>query len=249
MALFCARARAARADFRLTEANAPVVAEICVRLDGLPLALELAAARIRALSPQSLLVRLDRRLPILTGGPADAPPRQQTMRDAILWSHDLLTREERQLFRQLAVFREGASTGGNRGDLPDGESVLDPIEALSGASMVGMAEIDGGEETRFAMFETIRELALEKLANIPVRKTSYGAVMPPSTFVLRGSEDAVVGPEQGHWFAVMEREHGNLRAALDWCESTGQTELALRIGAPLWRFWGTCGTRVKDCPV
>ena len=174
VALFIQRALAVKPDFTVTNANAPAVAEICVRLDGLPLAIELAAARIRLLTPQAMLARLESRLQLLTGGARDVPTRQQTLRGTIAWSYDLLDEGERALFRRLAVFAGGCTleaaeavcqsardplTGAGQALAVE---VLDGLESLVGKSLMRPQEAPGGE-SRFTMLETIREYALEKL--------------------------------------------------------------------------------------
>ncbi len=171
--LFVARATAARPDLALTPENLAAAADVCVRLDGLPLAIELAAARSRVFSPPALRARLERRLPLLAGGPRDAPARQRTLRDAIGWSHALLSPAERTLFRRLGVFAGGctpegaaavAGAGGGAGGGPAGG--LDGLLALAEQSLVRSA--DGpGDETRFVLLETVREFALERLDETP----------------------------------------------------------------------------------
>jgi predicted ATPase len=162
--LFIERARAIRTDFAITDDNAHAVAGICRRLDGLPLAIELAAARIKVLSPGALLARLERRLPLLTGGGRDRPARQQTMRDAIAWSYDLLRPDEQALFRRLAVFAGGftlEAAAAVAGIQNDGGDLLETIGALVEASLVRAETV--ASEPRFGMFETIREYAWERL--------------------------------------------------------------------------------------
>jgi predicted ATPase len=163
VALFVERARAIKDDFAVTNPNAPSVAEICHRLDGLPLAIELAAARVRLLTPQAVLARLERRLPLLTGGARDLTARQQTLRGAIAWSYDLLTPQEQTLFRLLSIFVGGCTLSMVEAVCdPDGTlgiEVLDGVTALAAQSLLRQEDVPDGEP-RFMMLETIREYAL-----------------------------------------------------------------------------------------
>ncbi len=252
--LFVARAREIHSDFRLTIANAEAVAGICQRLDGLPLAIELAAARTRALTPQALLERLGKRLDVLTGGARDLPERQRTLRAAIDWSHSLLARDEQILFRRLAVFAGGCTLDEAAAICdPSAEDahvsarlsrmtgdLLDGIEALVGQSLV--RRIDGADgEPRYGMLETIREYASERLAE------SGEATAMRERFVLHYlalSESAAMhlrGPEQVGWLTLLEREHDNLRSALGSALDAGMTERAMRIASALAWFWRTHG--------
>jgi predicted ATPase len=183
-------ARAARPAFALTDDAAPAVAEICRRLDGLPLAIELAAARLTVLPPAALLARLQKRLPLLTGGARDLPARQRTMRDTIAWSYDLLEADDQTLFRRLAVFAGGCTleaveavcTGVGEGD-PTGD-VLDGVGMLVDASLLERAEGDA-REPRFAMLETIREFGLERRPRARTKRRSRGAMRASSCAVRR----------------------------------------------------------------
>ena len=241
--LFVLRARSAMPDFALTESNAPVVAEICHRLDGLPLAIELAAARSSVLSPAALLTRLDHPLPLLTGGPRDQPVRLQTMRDAIAWSYDLLTAEEQCFFRRLAVFTGGFTLEAAGAVAGDGNDVLDGISALVGASLLQPhdAPVD---MPRYRMLETIRQYALEQLAasgeseEIHARHAAY--VLALSEIVMT----EMTWREQRHWKDRMEQEHDNLRAVLGRAIARRDVDTAQRLVAAVWiYFWLQRGYR------
>jgi predicted ATPase/DNA-binding CsgD family transcriptional regulator len=236
--LFVERARDVRPGFALTEANAAAVSEICRRLDGLPLALELAAARTKVLPPAALLTRLERRLPLLTGGAADLPYRQRTLRDTIAWSHDLLSPEEQALFRRLAVFAGGCSLEAAEaaaGGL--GASVLDGVASLVDKSLV--RAVDGLEgEPRFGMLETVREFGLERLAasgeEVAVRGAHAAWFL---ALAERPERSWKHGPDQARWLERLRAELANLRAALDWLDETGDAEAGLRLAAALVGLW------------
>ncbi len=267
MRLFVERATDVRPDFRLTAGNARAVAEICVRLDGLPLAIELAAARVRMLPPPLLLARLSRRLSLLTEGARDAPARQQTMRRTIEWSYDLLDSGEQQLFRRMAPFTGGRSMEALEAvcnwDGRLGIDVFEGVEALLSKNLLRQATGRAGEP-RFWMLETIHEYAREKLA-----ESGEAAVLARehARYFLGLAEEAephLTGKEQQEWLARLEDEHENLRAVLVWAgeqATAGNTdgrsavqatvvqgeevaeaaELGLRLGATLYRFWHTKG--------
>jgi predicted ATPase/class 3 adenylate cyclase/Tfp pilus assembly protein PilF len=239
--LFVARAQAVQPNFAVDTANTPAVAEICHRLDGLPLAIELAAARVRMLPPPALLARLDKRLPLLTGGARDAPERQRTLRATIAWSHDLLAPEERVLFRRLAVFAGGctlevAEAVGNQDGALD---AFGGLERLCEHSLVRQ-DVGPGDEPRFVMLETIREFGLERLAEsgeeAAIRKGHAALFME----LAEAAAPALTGPDPGPWLDQLETEHDNLRGALWWAVST-DGKVAMRLGAALWRFWDTRG--------
>jgi predicted ATPase len=240
VAFFVERARAAKPDFRLTGENAPVVAEICARLDGLPLGIQLAAARLRLLSPRAILERFRRRLRLLKGGTQDAPARQKTLRDAIGWSYDLLGAEERLLFGRLSVFAGGCTLEAAEAvcDLGEDltEEVLDLLASLMDKSLLNRAETEDGEG-RFWMLETVREYALERLeANREQKEARHGHAV----YCLALAKDArpeLTGPRQTEWFGRLESEHDNLRAALSWSLERGNAETALQMNAQLWWFW------------
>jgi predicted ATPase/DNA-binding winged helix-turn-helix (wHTH) protein len=240
VALFVQRAIAAKPDFELNRENASAVTEICARLDGLPLAIELAAARVKVLSPSSMRTRLTSRLQLLTGGPRDIPQRHQTLRAAMDWSYDLLSADEQKLFRRLPVFAGGCTLEGaeavcdTKGDLD-----LDLLEGM--ASMVDKSLVQQAEpaqdESRFVMLETIREYAQEKLEasgeTAPTKRAhaAYCLVLAEEEVTEHGGAE---GTESLARFAV---EHDNFRAALDWLTESGETEWGLRLGAALFRFW------------
>jgi predicted ATPase/DNA-binding CsgD family transcriptional regulator len=264
--LFAQRARAAQPSFAIDDATRPVVADICRRLDGLPLAIELAASWIRMLPPNDLLERLSLRLLDLTGGARDLPGRQQTLREAIAWSHGLLSGEEQALFRRLGVFAGGFTLDAAEWVMGDGlrvigeprqrgadqdhrpppithhpppSSTLDLIAALADQSLV--RPVGGAGQTRFALLETIREFAAERLAAsgeadaVRERHASYFLALAEQ------AEPHLRGPDQYTWLDRLEREHPNLRAAMDWFRERGDTARALRLGGALGRFWEARG--------
>jgi predicted ATPase len=228
--LFIDRAQAVKPDFTIDNENAPAVAEICWRLDGLPLAIELAAARVRLLPPQAMLARLEKRLPMLTGGPRDAPARQRTLRDTIAWSHDLLEPDEQILFRRLAVFAggctlEAAEAVGNHDGTRD---TLGGVERLCEHSLMRQEE-GPGNEPRFVMLETVREFGLERLGDSGEDVTARDA--HTAHFAALGDEserNLILRPVQ--FVAALEADADNLRAALGWTVSRGDTETGLRLG-------------------
>ncbi len=243
VALFLERARATQSDFQLTTANASAIAEICVHLDGLPLAIELAAARVKLLPPPALLKRLSTRLAVLTGGLLDVPARQQTLRTTIAWSYQLLDAAEQRLFRSLAVFRGGCSLsaaevvcGAENDASGEALAVLDSAASLINKSLLRQAEQEK-EEPRLVMLETIREYAWEALA------TSAGAEATQRThaaYYLAFAEEAepgLAGAGRGRWLEYLQQESENLRAALAWLVQHNEQEAALRLAGALWRFW------------
>jgi predicted ATPase/serine/threonine protein kinase len=240
VALFVERARAVKREFALTRENAPAVAAICARLDGLPLAIELAAARIKLLSPSAMLARLESSLNLLTGGARDLPTRQQTLRGTVDWSYGLLNHAEQTLFRRLSVFTGGCTLEGveavcdTRGDL--GLDILDGVASMVDKSLAQQVEqVD--EETRFYMLSTIREYARERLSQSddePATRRAHAAYY--LVLAEEGAEDAVVHPE---WLDRFELEHDNFRTALDYLIKTGDADWGLRLGAALFRFWET----------
>ncbi|HZU70579.1 MAG TPA: tetratricopeptide repeat protein [Ktedonobacteraceae bacterium] len=247
--LFLQRAQAVRPEFKLRSTNARTVAEICVRLDGLPLAIELAAARMKLLSPQTLLARLDQPLNLLTGGARDVPARQQTLRNTIEWSYQLLNAREQRIFRWLSVFVGGCSlqaaetvcTG------PDDEAgqVWDDVASLVDKSLLrrmGQTQ-EGSEDQRLLMLETIREYGLEALIASGEEPAARHAHAVYFLHLAEEAEPALKGPLLVDWLERLEREHDNLRAALQWSLESGKGEVALRLAIALERFWVVRGQR------
>ncbi len=245
IALFVQRARAIRPIFALTATNAAAVAAICHRLNGIPLAIELAAARVKLLAPAELLARLEHRLSLLTGGASDLPARQQTLRDAIGWSYELLDAGLQRLFRRLCVFAGGCTLeaaeaiGEARVESaysPRSMDILDAVESLMDQSLLVQEELPDGD-ARLTMLETIREYGWDMLAacgeveETRRRHAEYYLTMAES------AEPRLKGPDQGTWLPRLEREHDNLRAALEWACEVGETELGLRLAGALWWFW------------
>jgi predicted ATPase/class 3 adenylate cyclase len=244
VALFLERAQATKSDFQLNPTNARAIAEICARLDGLPLAIELAAARIKLLSPQALLARLDQRLTVLTSGARDVPARHQTLRHTIAWSYDLLSAQEQRLFRRLAVFVGGCTPEAvesvSTAVDDTNADLLDSMASLLDKSLLQRVEQDG-DEPRFAMLETIREYGLEMLASAGEEQATRMAHAAYYLALAERAEPELSGPQQLIWFERLEREHDNLRAALSWLLEQGaheqSKEHALRLGGALSRFW------------
>ena len=244
VALFVQRAVAAKPDFELNRENACAVTEICARLDGLPLAIELAAARVKVLSPSSLRTRLASRLQLLTGGARDLPQRQQTLRATIDWSYDLLSAAEQKLFRRLSVFVGGRTLEGTeavcdtKGDLD--LDLLDGMASMVDKSLIQQVEQANGE-SRFVMLETIREYAREKLKasleEAPTRRAhaAYCLVLAEEEATEHG------GAEGTEWLERFALEYDNFRAGLEWLTETGDAAWGLRLGTALFRFWETHG--------
>ena len=238
--LFVERASAVRPDFSLAEDNAPAVVEICERLDGLPLAIELAAARIKLLPPQVLLDRLGNRLKILTGGARNLPERQRTLRNAIEWSYELLDEGEKMLFGRLGVFSSGATLEAMEavcdaeGDLPT--DVFEGASSLLDKSLLRQEEGAGGEP-RFLMLETIHEFADEKLEGSWEAEAVRRSHAEYFLALAEGAEPMLWGAEDAAWLERLEQEHDNMRAALSWAIGHEEGELALRVGAALRWFW------------
>jgi len=239
--LFIARAQDVAPGFAVTNETAPAVAEICARLDGLPLAIELAAARTRLLPPDALLARLSNRLKVVTGGSKDLPARQQTLRAAIDWSYSLLDPGEQILFARLAVFVGGRTLEAVEaicdvnGDLP--VDVLDGVESLLDKSLL-RREVGGGSEPRLVMLETIHEYARERLA---ASSETPQVERAHALYYLALAEEArphLLGPQQTVWLARLEHDHDNCRAALSlWVNKGTASGESLRMVTALWRFW------------
>jgi predicted ATPase/class 3 adenylate cyclase len=238
--LFIDRAEAARPSFRVTAENAPAIAEICARLDGLPLAIELAAARVKVLPPEAMLSRLSTRLPILTGGARNLPARQQTLRGAIAWSYELLSENDQVLFRRMAVFSGGATLDAVHAVAADHErpfdvlEVLDGIERLVDHSLLRQDEEAG--EPRFSMFETIREYGLERLdqaGESDEARRLHAEWVRALVSEYRHDMDSL---EFADWLTRVDAEQDNLRSALAWALAHDAT-LAMRIAGYAGRFW------------
>src|SRR5712692_8376114 len=249
VALCLQRAQAVKPEFRLTTTNARAVAEICVRLDGLPLAIELAAARMKLLSPEALLARLGRRLAMLTGGGRDVPARQQTLRNTIEWGYQLLNTWEQRLFGWLSVFVGGCTLQAAEvvcsvSDDGSGQ-VLDGLASLVDKSLLQRMEQtgEGNEEPRLLMLETIREYGLEALTSSGEGNSARQAHADYFLQLAEEAEPALKGPLLAEWLDRLEREHDNLRAALHWAIEGGRAEMALRLGSALERFWVVRGHR------
>ncbi len=237
--LFVERAQATNPAFSVTPANAATVAAICRRLEGLPLAIELAAARTRLMSPEALLARLTNRLALLTGGARDLPERQRTLRATIEWGHELLDADEQALFRRLAVFAGGwvidaADEVGNAAG-PLGFDVLDGLDSLLGKSLIRALPGDG--EPRFAMLETIREYALERLAASGEHEATARAHVNYFLALAEAANAERRGPQETDWLDRLESEHANLRAALQWADQGVDVECELRMCRALADFW------------
>ncbi len=243
--LFVERARAVKVDFALTASNATTVAELCRHLDGLPLAIELAAARSRLLDPEAMLLRFDRRLSLLTTGERDAPLRQRTLRDTIAWSYDLLDASDQALFRQLSVFVGGCSL--EAAQVVSGlsiEALFDRVDSLVANSLLRPAPTYSGQ-VRVMLLETVREFGLEQLGargELAAARARHAAYFLD---LAERAEPGLNGAEAGVWIDQLQRDHDNLRAALDWAlgqaDANASAELALRLAGALGRFWWIAG--------
>lgn len=240
IALFLERAQAVKRQFALTKENAVAVATICARLDGLPLAIELAAARIKLLSPSAMLARLESRLNLLTGGARDLPARQQTLRNTVEWSYGLLNTDEQTLFRRLSVFSGGCTLEAveavcnTKGDL--GLDAFDGMASLVDKSLVQQVD-RADKETRFIMLSTIREYALERSAESHDQVATRRA--HAAYYVVLAEEGAESIAPQSEWLERFDAEHENFRLAIDYLVRNGEAEWAMRLGISLFRFWET----------
>jgi predicted ATPase len=242
--LFVERARAVRADFRLDEGSAPFVADIVRRLDGLPLAIELAAAQVRLLAPAELAARLQRRLSLLANGPRDVPARQRTLEAAIAWSYRLLEPAQQALFRRLAVFAGGASLTAISGVCADGSDaaeddetkVLTALDALAAHSLVSLQPGTSGA-ARTTMLETIRDYAADQLAQAGEERAARDRHAAYFVSLAELAEPRLGGPEQGAWLQRLDDEYANLRAAVRWLNETRQSDAGLRLVAALRQYW------------
>jgi predicted ATPase/class 3 adenylate cyclase len=237
VALFIERAVAVKPAFTVTNENASAVAEVCYRLDGLPLAIELAAARVRVLPPQQMLAQLGNRLRFLTSGARDLPTRQQTLRGMMDWSYGLLTDSEKRVFRQLAVFVGGCTLVAAESICnADGQmDVLNGLQSLLDKNLLKQTEVDG--EARFSMLETIREYAREKLLESGENERVRARHLNASLQFAEDAAPQLAGPDQMQWLQRVESEHDNLRAALSWAIAQAESIAALRLSGALGWFW------------
>src|ERR671910_1697714 len=242
--LFIERAKAAKVDFEVTDESAPAVAEICVRLDGLPLAIELAAARIKMLPPKAMLQRLTSRLKLLTGGARDLPERQRTLRATIEWSFALLDEGEQVLFARLAVFSGGRTLEAieaicdAEGDLP--VEAFEGVSSLLDKSLLRQEEGPNGEP-RFVMLETVHEFAREKLHGSGETEEIKRTHAEYFLTLVEEAYPELKGPDQLEWLERLEAEHDNMRAALTWALERKEVAVALRMGGALSWFWEVRG--------
>ncbi len=239
--LFVERAAAVRPGFRVTDENAPAVAQIVARLDGLPLALELAASRLRVLTVEALSARLEQRLPLLTGGARDAPERHRTLEGTIAWSHELLDPDDQRLVAELAVFAGGWTLEAAETVCGDDLDVLGGLGTLVDDSLVRRVELEGGE-LRFTMLETIREFATDRLETsdaddlVALRRRHAGFFRA----LAEEAEPFLTRDDQMRWLTILERENDNLRAALDWSQQARADDdviTGLRTATALWHYW------------
>jgi predicted ATPase/class 3 adenylate cyclase len=247
VSLFIERALAVRPDFSVTNENAPAVAEICARLDGLPLAIELAAARITMLTPRAILERLGSRLKLLTGGPSDLPYRQRTLRATIDWSYRTLSPAEQNTFREVSVFAGGAtieSVVKLCGCDLETTDITAALGSLVDKSLIWRDDGPGGH-SRFQMFETIREYGMELLANAGQGKAMRDAHAGHFLEIAESTEPMLRGPEQKEVFDGLESDHDNFQAAIDWLHEAGSSEKEARLCAALTGLYQVRGYLVE----
>ena len=237
--LFIDRARLARPGFRLTDETALTVAEICFRLDGLPLAIELAASRVRVMEVREILARLDQRLPVLAAGGSNLPSRQRTLTAAIAWSYELLPSAEQDLFARMSIFAGGCTIDAAEAICnPGGElgvDTFDGIASLVGQSLIGQKS-DGGD-SRFTMLGTIREFARDRLDASGLKDEVGQRHLSYFRDLAEQAEPHLLNVEQSSWLDRFEREHDNVREALHHALDTQDADSGMRLGAALWRFW------------
>jgi len=248
--LFIERAQAVKSDFQVSRASAPAVAKICHQLDGLPLAIELAAARVRHLAPETLLVRLEHRLSVLTAGARDLPARQQTLRGAIDWSYDLLTSDEQALFCRLAVFAGGCTLDAAEkvcgAGVPEHDDLLALMGQLVDKSLLN-TEDGAFREMRYRLLEPMREYAQERLiSSATAERTRQSHATYFADLAMAGDPDSHFAYGKT-WLERMEQEHDNVRAALSWCLSSGAIEVGLRLCRGVVQFWYVRGYMTEGC--
>jgi predicted ATPase/DNA-binding SARP family transcriptional activator len=236
--LFLERARAVSPELERDGMSTSAVAEICRRLDGLPLSIELAAARTKFLAPPALLARLGRRLDLLVAGPLDAPARHRTLKATVEWSYQLLPPSEKRLFAELGVFAGGCELEAAEAICSGSADVLATLESLAGHSLVRR---DTGPHTRVAMLETLREFAVDVLESSGEADEVRARHAAWYVDWAEGAEAELIGPQQAVWFRRLEEDHGNLVAALTWLELAGDGPRLLRLASALWHYWRTNG--------
>jgi predicted ATPase/class 3 adenylate cyclase len=237
--LFIERAVAVRPDFQATNENAPAIAGICERVDGLPLAIELAAARVKLFSPQALLSRLEKSLSALGSGARDAPARQQTLRGAILWSYDMLDAGSRRLLARFSVF----ARGGNLDQVEPvcgpaegvGRDIVDSLDQLADQSL--LRRMPDFDEPRFLMLQTIRDFAAEKLEESGEAHLVRDRHLKAFIALAQQAQPHLFGPQRKEWLDRLEEDHDNFRAALEWAVATGNAQEAMSLSGAFWRFW------------
>ena len=237
--LFIERAVAVKPDFRATNDNAPAIAGICERVDGLPLAIELAAARVKLFSPQALLSRLEKSLSALGSGTRDAPARQQTLRGAILWSYDMLDTGARRLLARVSVFARGGSLEqlepvcGPAEDV--GGDVVEALDQLADQSL--LRRLPDFDEPRFLMLQTLRDFATERLEESGEAQLIRDRHLKAFIALAQEAQPHLFGPQRKEWLDRLQEDHDNFRAALEWAVSTGNAQEAMHLGGSFWRFW------------